>query len=223
MFHQTNLRAYDGVHTLLGDLLDLTLQKYERIFTLPVRSLTLAGLGEWTAQRMACDTAQVQCSFVPEAGTLTITAARDAVVPVTGLCTESSENYGGQCIAHVRVPAGQTVTLQFPAVSGSRATAVADESTTRTESWLAPGRPNPFTSATTIRFVLPQSGPVELKVLDTGGRLVRTLQAGTLPPGPHEASWDGRDEHGSPLASGVYFCVLRAGARTFEQRLVLVR
>lgn len=223
MFHQTNLRAYDGVHTLLGDLLDLTLQKYERIFTLPVRSLTLAGLGEWTSQRMASDTAGVQCSFVPESGTMTITAARDAVVPVTGLCTESSENYGGQCISHVRVAAGQTVSLQFPPVSSARSTAVAEEVTPRTESWLAPSRPNPFKSSTTIRFVLPQPGQVELKVLDTSGRLVRTLEAGELPAGPHDASWDGRDEHGSPLSSGVYFCVLRAGARTFEQRLVLVR
>src|SRR5262249_46400671 len=59
MFHQTNLRAYDGLHMLLGDLLDQALAKYTRILVLPVRSLTHSALGEWTAQRMAYDAAAV--------------------------------------------------------------------------------------------------------------------------------------------------------------------
>ena len=56
MFHQANLRAYDGVHFLLGDLLDRTLEKYSRIFVLPLRTKTLAALGEWTKARMQYNT-----------------------------------------------------------------------------------------------------------------------------------------------------------------------
>ena len=60
MFHQANLRAYDGIHTLLGDLLDRTLEKYGRILVLPVRTKTMAALGEWTSNRMRCNAAGVR-------------------------------------------------------------------------------------------------------------------------------------------------------------------
>src|SRR5262249_55005621 len=113
MFHESNLRAYDGIHLLLGDLLDQTLAKYGRILTLPVRSLTQTGLGEWTAQRMQYDAAGVSGLISPSQGTITITATNPAVVPVTGLCSESSEAYGGQCISHLEVGAGQSVTFSF--------------------------------------------------------------------------------------------------------------
>src|SRR5262249_10766915 len=65
MFHQTNLRAYDGTHTLLGDLLDQTLGKYERILTLPVVGLGHAELGEWTAKRMRYDAAGLSATILP--------------------------------------------------------------------------------------------------------------------------------------------------------------
>lgn len=113
MFHQSNLRAYDGVHTLLGDLLDRVLQKYSALFVLPLRSPSLATLGELTRARMRYNTSAARASFAPQAGTITITATRQAVVPVTGLCTSSSETYGGQCISHIPLSAGQSVTYSL--------------------------------------------------------------------------------------------------------------
>src|SRR5262245_7491025 len=118
MFHQANLRAYDGAHTLLGDLLDRALQKYGRLFLLPVRSPTLAALGMWTQDRMRYNAAGVRASFVPDQGSMTITATGRAVVPVTGLCSESAENYGGQCISRVSLAPGQTVTYHFTPQTG---------------------------------------------------------------------------------------------------------
>jgi hypothetical protein len=65
MFHQPNLRAYDGTRTLLGDLLDLTFAKYQSIFKLPVLSPTMDSLGGRMAARMAYNDSGVKASIVP--------------------------------------------------------------------------------------------------------------------------------------------------------------
>lgn len=76
--------------------------------------------------------------------------------------------------------------------------------------------PNPFRSGTSIRFALPQSGPLRLAVHDVTGRRVRTLAAGEWAAGAHEMRWDGLDERGAPVSRGTYFVRLEdaLGART---------
>ena len=113
MFHQSNLRAYDGVHTLLGDFLDRTLVKYGNLFVLPVNSPTQVSLGESMARRMSYNSSGVRASFIPDQKTITLSTTRPVVVPVTGLCTSSSEVYGGQCISHISLGAGESVTLDL--------------------------------------------------------------------------------------------------------------
>jgi hypothetical protein len=110
MFHQSNLRAYSGNNTLLGDLLDATLEKYNRLYTLPILSPTMDELGERMAEWMAYTKAGVTASMVP-GQSITITATQGAVVPVTGLNDEAAESYGGQAISRVKLAAGQEVTL----------------------------------------------------------------------------------------------------------------
>ncbi len=87
--------------------------------------------------------------------------------------------------------------------------------------------PNPFNPSTAIAFDLGPAGsgpaPVTLRIYDTGGRLVRNLVDGPLPPGHHFATWDGRNNAAEAAASGVYFYRLEAGGQTFEERMVLVR
>ena len=102
MFHQANLRAYDTTHTLLGDLLDQTLDKYGRLFVLPVRSLTLTGLGQWTQNRMRYVAPGVRASFVPDQGTITISASQAAVVPVTGPLVPGVHAFGKPMIGKGR-------------------------------------------------------------------------------------------------------------------------
>jgi hypothetical protein len=72
--------------------------------------------------------------------------------------------------------------------------------------------PNPFNPTTTIRFTLvgpeDQSGvgiPLTLRIYSSRGKLVRTLVDGKRSAGRHEVTWDGRDEHGHPAGSGVFF------------------
>lgn len=83
--------------------------------------------------------------------------------------------------------------------------------------------PNPFSSRAAIRFELSGAASVNLSVFDVAGRRVTTLVDGTLPPGDHRASWDGRDAQGQPSVGGVYFFRLRAGDRTLAREVTRVR
>ncbi|MEZ4651285.1 MAG: FlgD immunoglobulin-like domain containing protein [Candidatus Eisenbacteria bacterium] len=83
--------------------------------------------------------------------------------------------------------------------------------------------PNPFNPHTSIRFQLANSGPAELAVFDVSGRKVRTLVKGNLDAGDHAVTWDGMDEAGRPLASGVYWTQLTADGRTFNKKATVLR
>jgi|GEM_PF-3843251 PKD repeat protein len=76
--------------------------------------------------------------------------------------------------------------------------------------YLSQNYPNPFSSPTTIEFRLERKGRATLKVYDMMGRHVRTLLEGELQPGIYKLIWDGRDENGIELPSGVYIFVLEA-------------
>jgi hypothetical protein len=88
---------------------------------------------------------------------------------------------------------------------------------------LHPGAPNPFNPETTIRFELGvPAARVRLAVYDAAGRLVRTLFDGAAGAGPQSVTWDGRDEMGRRLASGVYYCELATeGSRTTQAMVML--
>jgi hypothetical protein len=221
MFHQSNLRAYDSVHSVLGDLLDRTLQKYGSLFVLPVRSLTLSALGEWTADRMRYTSAGVRASFSPSQGTMTITASTSAVVPVTGLCSDGSEVYGGQCISHIAVGPGQSVVM--PTQSSPNQTAGVDSPRLPERVAIEDTRPNPFIQSTTITLALPERAQSRLVVYDVAGRAVRTLVNGILEAGIHPITWNGRTDAGTPVGVGVYFARLESGGVTSARRIVLIK
>ncbi|MBN2172189.1 MAG: hypothetical protein JW819_12790 [Candidatus Krumholzibacteriota bacterium] len=83
--------------------------------------------------------------------------------------------------------------------------------------------PNPFNPATTIRFTLAEAGLVRLSVLDPRGRLVRRLVDGPWPPGTHTVVWDGTDDAGRPVASGLYLYRLEAGGRRAVRRSLVLK
>jgi hypothetical protein len=83
--------------------------------------------------------------------------------------------------------------------------------------------PNPFNPTTTIAFSLPAAGPVELIVYDVSGRRVATLLKRDLSAGAASVQWDGRNDHGAWVASGVYFYRLVAGANIETRKMVLLK
>ncbi|MCB1182646.1 endonuclease/exonuclease/phosphatase family protein [bacterium] len=74
---------------------------------------------------------------------------------------------------------------------------------------LLPNAPNPFNPSTRLFFELAAPATVELRVYDARGALVRRLDAGALAAGVHDVTWDGADDAGRPVASGVYHVQLR--------------
>ena len=75
--------------------------------------------------------------------------------------------------------------------------------------------PNPFNPETLIRFQLPQTRHVVLKIFNTLGQEIRTLADVPYEAGYHSIKWDGKDNNGTPASSGIYFYQLQAG--TFSQ------
>ncbi|MCC6652306.1 MAG: carbohydrate-binding protein [Candidatus Eisenbacteria bacterium] len=83
--------------------------------------------------------------------------------------------------------------------------------------------PNPSNARTSIEYVLPAEGPVRLAVYDACGRQVRVLADRRMQAGTHMAAWDGRDDGGKRLASGVYFVRFEAAGMAQVGKLVLFK
>lgn len=83
--------------------------------------------------------------------------------------------------------------------------------------------PNPFNPETEIRFALPQTSHAVVKIFNLLGEEVRTLVDEHREAGYHTLSWEGRDNFGKPVASGVYLYQLRAGGFSQVKRMSLLR
>jgi hypothetical protein len=83
--------------------------------------------------------------------------------------------------------------------------------------------PNPFNPKTMIRFALPNTGNARLDVFDVEGRRVRVLADGNHEAGEHELTWDGRDDAGRSLSSGVYFYRLQAEELNETRKMLLLK
>lgn len=85
-------------------------------------------------------------------------------------------------------------------------------------------RPNPFNPSTRIRFAVPDAGArVTIAIHDTAGRRVRTLSSRRWPSGRHTLTWNGRDDAGRGVASGVYHVRMESGAFAASQKIVLLK
>ncbi len=84
--------------------------------------------------------------------------------------------------------------------------------------------PNPFNGVTNIAYTLAEAGVVDLRIYDTAGRLIRTLETGTSrPSGRHVTAWNGRDNSGRAVTSGVYFAKISTGKFRQTRKMVYLR
>jgi hypothetical protein len=108
--------------------------------------------------------------------------------------------------------------VTFPLSQGSD-----DHQVTPNVSMLSQNYPNPFNPETRISFNMPKSGNANLNVYNTKGQLVKTLINGNVASGAHELTWNGTDNSGNNVASGLYFYKLSANGKVETRKMMLMK
>ena len=98
-----------------------------------------------------------------------------------------------------------------------------DNTITPIASMLQQNYPNPFNPTTTISFDMPKSGKANLCVYNVKGQLVKTLVNGTIAAGSNNAVWNGDDNNGNAVTSGIYFYKLTANGKTETRKMMLMK
>jgi hypothetical protein len=88
---------------------------------------------------------------------------------------------------------------------------------------LYPSMPNPFNPVTTIRFSIPKKSDVEFYIYNAVGQRVRVIRRENCRSGHHTIEWNGTDDQGMKLASGVYIYQLRAAGKTETRKMILLK
>jgi hypothetical protein len=83
--------------------------------------------------------------------------------------------------------------------------------------------PNPFNPTTIIQYALPKTSQVKIEVYNILGQKVRTLVDETQEPGYKTINWDGKDDGGNEVGSGVYFCRIQAGNFVKSRKMTFLK
>jgi immune inhibitor A len=139
--------------------------------------------------------------------------------------TPSSDDYaGGQTYVTVTniSPSGSTMTCDFQV---SLVSDVFDGGGDVPDEYrlAVSNSPNPFNAATTVEFTTAGADRATLHVYDVLGRRVITLLDGAVAPGTQRLTWNGENEHGQPVASGVYFARFESKSDQVTRKMVLLR
>ena len=104
-------------------------------------------------------------------------------------------------------------------------TGISEQQDVPTEFSLKQNYPNPFNPSTSIEYIIPEgkSGHVRIDVYDLRGGLVKTLVEQAVQPGIYSTVWDGRDEFGKQVSSGIYMYRLRAGNVVKSNKMMLMK
>ncbi len=105
----------------------------------------------------------------------------------------------------------------------NRLTSAPISTTVPSDFFLYQNYPNPFNPSTTIQFYSPEFTDAEVAIYNTLGEKVKTVFSGKAHQGNNFTSWDGRNERGNRVASGVYFYRLRTPTLSLTKRLLLIR
>jgi len=132
--------------------------------------------------------------------------------------TASLEGYVTQTFDDTEIIAGTETTLDITMY----ATSIGDIEIMY-ETYLLPSVPNPFSTVTTIGYQLTAASAVELSIYSIDGRLIRTLASDQEPAGDHSVTWNGTDDVGREVPSGIYIYRLVAGEHSETRSLVLIR
>jgi hypothetical protein len=153
---------------------------------------------------------------------------RSSVMGAAG-ATGTSTNFGEKGTLGQPTPVGTGTSTSFELYAGfwtsERISTDVPEDTPQGvfRNALQPNTPNPFNPATTIRYELGETAPVQITIYNIHGQVVRRLLDEPRSPGSYSLVWNGRDEGGASAASGVYFCRLQVGGFTDVKKMVLIK
>jgi hypothetical protein len=147
------------------------------------------------------------------------TAPTDTIVNITGVVGQFAQEtvpYDG----YVLMPREEN-DIEFATGIGD-----GDEPEVRlpTAFTLSQNYPNPFNPSTTVTFEIPgEKQHVSLVIYDIRGRRVKTLVDGELEPGTYKVNWNGRDEGGKTVSSGIYLYTLRSNEGTYTRKMTVLK
>jgi hypothetical protein len=118
---------------------------------------------------------------------------------------------------------GYAVGQQVHKYALASAVAIDDEAEVPSDLQLDANYPNPFQTSTTVRYALPEPSSVRVAVYDVLGRRVTELINATQATGVHTVVWDGTNQAGEAVGTGIYFFQINAGNRTESHPMVLMR
>ncbi|MBP8705693.1 MAG: T9SS type A sorting domain-containing protein, partial [Candidatus Cloacimonas sp.] len=91
------------------------------------------------------------------------------------------------------------------------------------QSKLQTNYPNPFNPATTIAFTLAKADKVEIVIYNLKGQKVKTLLSDNLLAGNHSIVWDGKDDKGKTLSSGIYLVKMKTGKTIDTRKITMLK
>lgn len=156
----------------------------------------------WTSANATLASIDQGIGDVPVSGTRTVTVRRTTLFTLTLTNSVGTQSY--------------TVRVVVRGSDGPSGDVPKDYS-------LGQNFPNPFNPGTKILLAVPRDSRVTLTIFDMLGKPVRTLVSGILPAGTHEVRWDGANDRGEPLPSGVYFYTATAGNFVETRKMLLLR
>jgi hypothetical protein len=130
----------------------------------------------------------------------------------------SAPTYNAQTQLNVLISVSQTTTLNFTLSPVANIDEVQVLATALNGNY-----PNPFNPETTISYDVKNPAPVKIEIFNTKGQLIRTLVNETKSKGQYRIIWNGKDNNGNPVASGVYQYRMRAGDYKSSRRMMLMK
>jgi hypothetical protein len=206
------MRIQGGSNQRMG--LELTSQPVSNIDVASIRlSTTFVGAG--TASQISplakgVTTGDLDNDNVPD---LDVIFSRDALNSLLG--NVPNNTVVTLVMTAVTKPSAGTLPIRAEAqvkIKNSGATAVS-----------AFASPNPFNPATSVKYSLRKGGEVSVRIFSLDGRLVKTLVEGPATAGTHEVLWDGRDNGGNSVRSGMYFVKTTSGGESAIFKLSLLK
>lgn len=143
-----------------------------------------------------------------------------------GIAATQLTTFGDCYIAPTPEEAFQPIDLDLAITllyRGASKAGESDEPKAILRTFLAAGGPNPATSVARVQVGLERRMLVHLGIYNVAGRLVRGLAEGPIDAGVHTIEWDGKDERGDEVSTGVYIARLQAGEKTLTQKIVIAK